>query len=121
MLPEEWTSAASFEKALSVLLVLNLFDAALTAMWVSAGILPEGNPVMAAAIELGYGVFVLGKVALVGLGALALYRLRDRKIARLAILPAVLLYCFVMGNHMGIGARVSGLIDKGLIFGLPLG
>ncbi len=74
------TSMASFERALGALLVLNLFDAALTSVWVSSGITGEGNPMMAAAIALGYGPFVLG-------------------------------------NHLGIGARVVGLVERGLFFG----
>ncbi|MFT4975705.1 MAG: hypothetical protein ACI8S6_001592 [Myxococcota bacterium] len=117
---ERFTSARDFEVALGALLVLNLIDAVCTSVWVSAGIVGEGNPVMAAAIELGYGYFVLGKVALVGLGVLGLYRLRAVRLARLAVLPAVLLYSFVVGTHLGIGARVLGLIERGIVFGAPL-
>jgi len=120
MIPERFTSLASFERALGALLVLNLFDAVCTSLWVSAGIVTEGNPLMAAAIDQGYGAFVLGKVALVGLGALALYRLRERRIARLAVLPAALLYSFVVGTHIGIGARVLGVVERGIVFGAPL-
>lgn len=117
MKPEGLTSMASFERALGLVLVLNLFDAALTAWWVSAGIVPEGNPMMAWAMEHGFGAFVLGKVALVGLGGLALYRLREVRMARVAIVPAAVMYAFVMGNHLGIGAQVLGLVERGLIFG----
>ena len=74
---------------------------------------------MAAAIGMGFGVFVLGKVALVGLGSAGLYRVRDRWLARAAIIPAVVLYSFVMGNHLGISARVLGIVEKGIIFGTP--
>jgi hypothetical protein len=28
-----------------------------------------------------------------------------------------LLYCFVLGNHLGIGTRVLGLVERGLFFG----
>lgn len=107
----------SFERALAVLLVLNLVDAATTALWVSTGIAGEGNPMMAAAIGLGYGPFVLGKVALVGFGAWSLYSLRRHLVARIAVLPMTLLYCFVAGNHIGISARVLGLVERGLFFG----
>jgi len=113
----EWTSPAAFRQALGFLLVANVLDASFTALWVSEGIVEEGNALMAAAIEQGYGVFVLSKVALVGLGAVGLFRLRDRLGARVAILPAVVLYAFVMGNHMGIGARVLGLVEQGIVFG----
>ena len=111
------TSMISFERALGALLVLNLLDAALTSVWVSTGITGEGNPMMAAAIALGYGPFVLGKVALVGLGAWSLWSLRRHLVARVAVLPMTLLYCVVLGNHLGIGARVVGLVERGLFFG----
>jgi hypothetical protein len=110
-------SLSSFCGALSFLLVANVFDAGLTALWISAGIVEEGNAVMAAALEQGYGVFVLSKVGLVGLGALGLYRLRARPLARLAVVPGALLYSFVLGTHVGIGARVVGLVETGLVFG----
>jgi len=112
-----FTSMVSFERAIAVLLVLNLIDAALTSVWVSTGIAGEGNPMMASAIGLGYGPFVLGKVALVGFGAWSLYSLRHHLAARVAVLPMTLLYCFVLGNHLGIGARVLGLVQRGLFFG----
>lgn len=115
------TSMASFERALGLVLVLNLLDAALTSIWVSAGIVPEGNPMMAWAMELGFGAFVLSKVALVGLGGLVLYRLREVRMARVAILPAAVLYAFVMGNHVGIGAQVLGIVERGLTLGSQLG
>ena len=66
---EGFTSIASFERALGLVLVLNLLDAGLTSVWVSAGIVPEGNPIMAEAMEYGWGPFVLGKGAPAGLGA----------------------------------------------------
>ncbi len=76
---------------------------------------------MAWAMELGFGAFVLSKVALVGLGGLVLYRLREVRMARVAILPAAVLYAFVMGNHVGIGAQVLGIVERGLILGSQLG
>jgi len=113
----DWTSPAAFRQALSFLLVANVLDASMTAVWVSEGIVEEGNALMAAAIDQGFSVFVLSKIALVGLGAAGLFRLRDHRGARVAILPAVVLYAFVMGNHIGIAARVLGLVEHGILFG----
>ena len=90
--------------------VVDAFFAILTSLWVSSGVAVEGNPVMAAVMQYGYGPFVLGKVALVGLGVGLLYRYREERFARLALVPAALLYSFVMGNHLGIGAMVSGIV-----------
>ena len=104
------TSLQSFERALGVVLVLNILDAILTSVWVSAGVATEGNPVMAAAMQHGFGPFVVGKVALVGFGVFLLWRHRQERFARVALVPAAVLYSFVMGNHLGIGVMVSGLV-----------
>ena len=104
------TTQRTFAHALGLILVLNILDAILTSLWVSSGVAVEGNPVMAAVMQYGYGPFVLGKVALVGLGVGLLYRYREERFARLALVPAALLYSFVMGNHLGIGAMVSGIV-----------
>lgn len=104
------TSSQAFERGLSALLVMNLLDAVMTSLWVSEGIVTEGNPVMAAAISQGYFTFVLGKVALVGMGAALLYGLRTHHLARMSLIPLVLLYSFVMGNHVGIFVQI--LVDN---------
>ena len=100
------TSSQAFENGLGALLIMNLMDAVMTALWVSEGIVSEGNPVMAAAISQGYFTFVLGKVVLVGSGAALLYRLRSHHMARLSLVPVVVLYSFVIGNHIGILAQL---------------
>jgi hypothetical protein len=102
-------SQRSFHRALSALLLLNLFDAVSTSLWVGLGVTSEANPLMVTAMELGLGPFVLGKVALVGLAVWLLWGLRARMAARVAALPAVLLYCFIGGTHLGIGLRTAGL------------
>lgn len=112
-----YTTPAAFRGLLAFLLVGNLLDASLTALWVSGGIVEEGNAIMAAALGAGFGPFVLSKVALVGLGVAALYRMRWSAVARAAVVPAALLYSFVLGNHLGIGARVFGLVERGILFG----
>ena len=104
------TTQQAFERALGLVLVLNIIDAVLTSVWVVSGVATEGNPVMAAAMQYGFGPFVLGKVALVGLGVGLLYRYRTEVFARKAFIPAALLYSFVMGNHLGIGVMVSGVV-----------
>jgi len=61
-------------------------------------------------MQHGLGPFVIGKVALVGFGVFLLWRYRQERLARVALVPAAVLYSFVMGNHLGIGAMVSGLV-----------
>ena len=82
------TTTHAFERALGLVLVINILDAAFTSLWVASGVATEGNPVMAAALSHGFGPFVLGKVALVGLGVALLYRHRHERFARLAFIPS---------------------------------
>ena len=83
-------------------LVLNLWDAFCTIGWVHAGIATEANPVMAQALAAGPSTFILGKVALVLLGVGMLWRLRDQRLARVALVPVALLYAGVSGAHLGV-------------------
>ena len=100
------TSSQAFEHGLGSLIIMNLIDAVMTALWVSEGIVTEWNPLMEAAISQGYSIFVLGKVLMVGLGAALLYRLRSHRLARVSLVPVVLTYSFVIGNHIGILAQL---------------
>lgn len=100
------TSAEAFENGLGSLIIMNLIDAVMTALWVSEGIVTEGNPLMESAISQGYSTFVLGKVFMVGMGTAVLYRLRSHRLARVSLVPLVLTYSFVIGNHIGILAQL---------------
>ncbi len=95
------TSLTSFENGLRALLVLNLFDAFLTMIWVYSGLATEANPVMAEAMGHGPGPFLLTKVALVSLAVVLLWRNREALSARLALVPVAMLYAFVGGGHIG--------------------
>lgn len=117
---ERLTSEKSFEQGLGSVLVANVVDATATALYVGAGVVTEGNPMMAMALDHGVGWFVLGKVALVGLGAAVLYRNRHLPVARLAVLPAVALYAFVIGNHLGIAMDMAGLFEPAVTLGARL-
>ncbi len=95
------TAPRTFERALGVLLVLNLLDAAFTLAWIYSGVATEANPVMAGAMVLGPGFFIATKVALVTLAAALLWRNREHLTARWAVVPVALLYAFVAGGHIG--------------------
>jgi hypothetical protein len=102
------TAPRTFERALGILLILNLLDAAFTLNWVYAGVATEANPVMAGALILGPGFFIITKVALVTLAVALLWRNRGHSIARWALVPVSLLYAFVSGGHIGF-AILSGI------------
>lgn len=102
MAPGLWLdSPRHFAIALGATLVANLVDAAGTLHWTHEGLATEANPLLARLVMAQPGAFILAKVALVGLAALLLWRLREHRTARVAFIPAALLYAFVVGQHMG--------------------
>jgi hypothetical protein len=102
------TAPRTFERALGILLLLNLLDAGFTLTWVYSGVATEANPVMAGAMVLGPGFFIATKVALVTLAVALLWRNREHLTARWALVPVALLYAFVAGGHIGF-AILSGI------------
>jgi hypothetical protein len=111
------TTLRSFEAGLGALVVLNLADALFTLGWVETGLATEANPVMAGALNLGPGLFIASKVALVGLAAAMLYRNRDRAVARLALVPVAVLYALVGGGHVGFLVYQGMQLAPSVLFG----
>ena len=111
---ERLTSPPTFERALGVLLLLNLLDAAFTLAWVHGGLATEANPVMAGAMILGPGFFIASKVALVTLAVALLWRNKEHLSARWALVPVSLLYAFVAGGHVGFA------VLQGIHGGVPV-
>jgi hypothetical protein len=98
---QRMTNPRIFERALGILLVINLLDALFTLGWVHSGVATEANPIMAGALGTGPGFFIATKVALVTLATALLWRNRDHLTARWALVPVALLYAFVAGGHVG--------------------
>jgi len=61
----------TFEKLMVVLLGMNVYDAVMTSFWLTAGLMTETNPIMAAAWEISPLVFMAAKLALVAVAILA--------------------------------------------------
>ena len=95
------TDSGRFERVLRILLVLNVFDAVLTLIWVETGIAYEANPLMAGPLEGSPLGFMVIKMTLVALSIGLIWRLRERRAARTAMIPVALLYAFVAGGHVG--------------------
>jgi hypothetical protein len=112
------TSPASFENGLRALLVLNLFDAFLTMLWVYNGLATEANPVMAEAMGYGPVGFVFTKIALVSLAVLLLWRNRESLSARFALIPVAVLYAYVGGGHIGFAIKQVVQAAPAVIAGL---
>lgn len=94
------------------ILVLNLVDAVFTLWWVRAGFAHEANPLLRDLVEHHALLFVLGKLSLVGLGTLLLWRLRHRPIAVVGIFAMFLVYYGVVLYHLQFSGRLLGqLLD----------
>ena len=82
------------------LVVLNLVDALFTLVWVQTGLAVEANALMRDLVNHGALVFVLGKLALVSLGALFLWGRRGHALAVVAIFMTFLAYYLVLLHHL---------------------
>jgi hypothetical protein len=88
------------ERAVAVLVMLNVFDAILTAIWVCTGLAVEANPVMAAVLAAGVAPFMLVKLMLVMPAAALLHAHRDRPLARFGVLAGTAAYTAVALIHL---------------------
>ena len=93
-----------------VVLVLNLFDAVFTLLWVYAGLARESNPLIADVLRDSPVLFAVAKVALVGLGSLLLWRNRDRPLAVIGIFVVFLAYYLVFLYHVGYLSLLIGTL-----------
>lgn len=101
------------ESIVKVILVLNLLDAVFTLIWVFSGLATEANPFLHELVHHHPVVFVLAKLALVGLGSLLLWRLRRRPLAVVAIFVGFLAYYALLLVHVDYLATIVGI----LVFG----
>lgn len=88
------------------LLLLNLFDAVFTLLWIYSGLAREANPLLAEIVIRHPVAFALGKLALVGMGSILLWRFRHRPLAVIAIFVGFLAYYLVLLWHI----RFLGLL-----------
>lgn len=89
---------------LGLTVVFNLLDAAFTLFAVRSGLAVEANPLMNELLSHGPMSFMLGKVAMVSLGILLLWRLRRLRMAMVGSVAAFLTYAGIVGWHLhGLG------------------
>ena len=90
-------------------LVLNLLDAGLTVLWVHADLADEANPLIRHLVEEHPIVFVVAKMALVGLGTGLLWMRRHRPAAVVGIFAVFLVYYALLLYHLGfVGHLLRG-------------
>ena len=81
-------------------LVLNLLDASFTLFAVRAGLAIETNPLMQELLSQGPMSFMLGKVAMVSLGIVVLWRLRWLRMAIVGSVAAFITYALICAWHI---------------------
>ena len=87
------------------LVILNVVDLLFTVTYLELGLVTEANPIMAAALEESFLLFVVSKVGLVTLGAYALSRV-DTYLVRKVAEVLLLLYGLTVSYHV-----LGGLYD----------
>ena len=91
-----------YKRILSLLLILNLWDAVATSLWVTSGLAIESNPLMAVVLDFDTGLFIVVKTFLVALCIGLLWRLEPNKLSTFLIIPACALYVYVSIVHVFI-------------------
>lgn len=86
--------------SLGILLILNLLDAVFTLHWVELGLGVEQNPLMRELLERGAICFMLGKLALVSLGAWFMWIHLKRRLAQVGAILITLVYAGVFCWHL---------------------
>jgi hypothetical protein len=97
----------------ATVVVLNLIDAVLTLAWVRWGFAKEANLLLATMVEEHAVLFVLGKISLVSLGTLLLWRRRDHALAVVGIFAAFILYYAVLLFHLSFAGNLLKQVMAG--------
>ena len=79
---------------------LNVIDGLFTVYWVASGWAEEANPLMDGLLDISPGLFMFGKLSLVGFGSVLLWRLRTRPGAVIALFVLFLVYYFLTLYHL---------------------
>lgn len=86
--------------SLVILIILNLLDAVFTIYGIEMGLIIETNPLMVEALEVGRLYFVVGKVALVNLGAWLLWRWLHYRLAQFCAVLGTVVYAGIFCWHL---------------------
>lgn len=97
--------------AAGFVVVLNLLDAMFTLVYTRTGLATESNPLMDQVLAASPVLFMMAKLALVSLGVLVLWRLRERRAARFGLLATAGAYTTLLAYHL------SGVEHLGRVVG----
>lgn len=84
----------------AAVIILNAIDAILTIIWIWLDKAIEANPLMANLVHNDPVLFVVVKMALVGLGTFFLWRMRRHKFAVITIFGVFLVYYWLLLYHL---------------------
>ena len=84
----------------SVIVILNLLDAAFTLVYTNAGLATEGNPMMQGPLAASPVLFMIAKLTLVSLCVFLLWRLGQRRSAVFGLAGATAMYTLLMCYHL---------------------
>lgn len=98
-------------RPVAILFLLNLIDAVVSIGWVRSGIATEGNHLMAAFLDAGNLPFLAAKLGMGTLCCAVLLIGADRKLARVGVSIALVVYVCVMGLHVGTGLAAYGFLS----------
>jgi len=96
-----------------MIVIMNLFDAFSTMLWLEIGWATEANPFMLWTINMGVREFILVKTFLVLLSVLLLWRLRSVFLARVLVMPVACLYIYVSIVHIVAFFRLAHVVGSG--------
>lgn len=81
------------------LIILNVYDALFTSIWVLSGLATEANPLMSVLLEKNVCLFILTKLLLVNLGIWIVWQNLNNFLARLSICLSFAIYFIVCLFH----------------------
>ena len=90
-------------------IVLNLFDAVLTLIWVQLGVATEANLLLEGVLSRSAVLFMLVKMSLVSLGVGLLWRQRARPLAIFGIALVFCAYATLLVHHMRVALVAVGV------------
>ncbi len=94
------------------ILVLNLVDAVLTLFWVHSGYATEANTLMDELVNEHAVIFVVVKLALVGMGSWVLWNRRQAPASVVGIFLAFMTYYWILLYHLSYaGSLVRHLLS----------
>jgi hypothetical protein len=98
--------------AAAVIIVLNLVDAVFTLLYTGVGLASEGNPLMDQVLRESPTMFMAVKLALVSLGVLMLWRLRQRRAAAVGLVASAGAYSMLALYHLSEAHRLVAIASN---------